>query len=344
MQKLEQSDETPPAQLDAASCLALVREHGLTTSDDATVDVLAGGVSNLVIAVTDTNRRVVVKQSLERLRVTDEWHAPKERILTEAEALRLTATLTPDRVPRPLFVDPKRFVLALEGAPTSWRDWRTSLMAGNADLAIASTLGATLATWHTATLGGGLLADGFFDPRPFELLRVDPYYRTVALRMPQVAEPLDELIEAMRARRQCLVHGDFSPKNVLVGPHPAQCWVIDFEVAHFGDPSFDVAFMLSHLTLKALHRPNDSAGYDACAQAFCTTYQNHVRGELIPDWPYILRHTAGLLLARVVGKSPATYLDRAQASTAQQLGLAILNQHPAALDDLTNLRANLGGP
>lgn len=341
MQIPQPPDEYRPAQLDETICLALVREHGLMTSDPVTVDTLDGGVSNAVFAVTDGQRRIVVKQSMERLRVSDEWRAPMERILTEAAALDLTAALTPDRVPEPLFVDPRRFVLAIDGAPAGWRDWRAALLAGDANPAIATNLATTLATWHTATVDGRHLDDRFFDTQPLELLRVDPYYRTVARRAPEVAAPLAELINHMQSRRRCLVHGDFSPKNVLIAPDTAACWVIDFEVAHFGDPAFDVAFLLSHLTLKAVHRPADAARYDACTRAFVTAYQDAVDNQLRPDWPYVLRHTAGLLLARVLGKSPATYLDRAQAAAAWQLGLAILNHRPATVDDLVRLRTKV---
>jgi 5-methylthioribose kinase len=327
--------------LDDTTCLALVREHGLMTSDDITVHTLTGGVSNAVFAVTDGDRRVVVKQSMERLRVSEEWRAPVERILTEAAALHLAARLTPDRVPRPLFVDPERFVLAIEGAPTSWRDWRSALLDGQAAPTVAADLGNALATWHTATLDGHLLEDRFFDTEAFEQLRIDPYYRTVARRAPEVAKPLTDLIERMSSRRLCLVHGDFSPKNVLSSVDGTGCWVIDFEVAHFGDPSFDLAFLLSHLTLKALHRPGDAGNYDACVRAFCKAYSDAADSVLTPDWSYVLQHVAGLLLARVRGKSPASYLDNAQASIAWDLGTAILTQRPSSVDDLSHLRARM---
>ena len=46
------------------------------------------------------------------------------------------------------------------------------------------------------------------------------------------------------------MHGDYAKKNMLIGPSGR--WVIDHEVAHFGNPVFDVAFFLSFVVLSAV--------------------------------------------------------------------------------------------
>ena len=100
----------------------------------------------------------------------------------------------------------------------------------------------------------------------FEAQRVDPYLRTIQRRHPD-ARDRDRRIHRSAARDDdvCVVHGDYSPKNVLVGRRTA-LWVIDWEVAHRGDPAFDVAFLLNHLLLKSIHRPQARAGYEACGR------------------------------------------------------------------------------
>jgi aminoglycoside phosphotransferase (APT) family kinase protein len=141
----------------------------------------------------------------------------------------------------------------------------------------------------------------------------------------------------MQARRLCIVHGDFSPKNVLVGPEP-ELWVIDFEVAHLGDPAFDVAFLLCHLMLKSLHRPELAVGYDRCAVEFASTYQTGARAELAPQWEYVLGHVGCLLLARVEGKSPAEYLTAEERSQAQRFGEILVSGPPPSPFDLAAVR------
>jgi aminoglycoside phosphotransferase (APT) family kinase protein len=46
------------------------------------------------------------------------------------------------------------------------------------------------------------------------------------------------------------VHGDFSPKNLLVWE--GRVMLIDCEVGHYGDPAFDLGFFVTHLVLKAI--------------------------------------------------------------------------------------------
>jgi len=129
--------------------------------------------------------------------------------------------------------------------------------------------------------------------------------------------------------RRCLVHGDYSPKNVLVGAEGL--WVLDFEVAHLGDPAFDVAFMLNHLALKAIHRPDHANRYQACAQSFWRAYQCGVQPGFAGPTSYVLGHLGCLMLARVDGKSPAEYLTIAEQVRSRALALALLAAPPASL-------------
>ncbi|PZF85875.1 phosphotransferase [Jiangella anatolica] len=315
--------------LDETSVVAHLRGRGVLGAGPVTVTALGGGVSNVVLAVADGHRRLVVKQALPRLRVAAEWTAPTDRTLTEADALVLTAGLTPGAVPAVIDRDDERHVLVLEHAPDGWRDWKADLLAGVVDASTAARLGEVLARWHTATTDPATLPGRIRDGGDaFERLRVEPFYRRVAAQLPgELGEAILATADAMTQHPACLVHGDFSPKNVLVGQG---LWVIDFEVAHRGDPAFDLAFLLCHLALKAVHRPASAAGYARCATAFATAYG--AKGTI--DWPYVLRHTGCLVLARVRGASPAEYLTAAGRDTAWRLGVDLLTGAVRSLDDL----------
>ncbi len=177
----------------------------------------------------------------------------RDAMSNEAEALRSASRITPGRR-SPLLDDStrERCVLTIAAAPAGWTTWKSRLLHGDTDPAVASRLGEMLAAWHRASFHDDAVAGLFGDLDAFEQLRVDPYYRTVALRRGELAASIAPFVERMEATHVCLVHGDYSPKNVLVGEG---IWVIDFEVAHFGDPAFDLAFMLNHLLLKRLHVP-----------------------------------------------------------------------------------------
>ena len=82
---------------------------------------------------------------------------------------------------------------------------------------------------------------------------------------------------------------------------------IDFEVVHFGDPSFDSAFMLNHLLLKSFARPQWRTIYAEAALGFWRAFLS-----AIPEASWMesatLQHLGWLLLARIDGKSPVEYL------------------------------------
>ena len=302
----------------------------LDRAEPSSVVELGGGVSNVVLSVVSPSRALVVKQARPRLRVLDEWLAKRERALTEAAALRLAGSLTPGLVPAVVDVDADACALTLAHAPPSWRPWKDLLLAGTGDPAVAEQLGSTLSAWHDGTSGSPRLRDQFDDREAFVQLRIDPYYRTVERRHREIAEAIARFVDRMSSRRRCLVHGDFSPKNVLVGPNTV--WIIDWEVAHYGDPSFDVAFMLNHLFLKALHRPRSRAQYEHCSLAFFGAWEAGVSNSLRDAAAYILGHVGCLMLARVDGKSPAEYLSENERERARRLGISFIVEPPQDVD------------
>jgi aminoglycoside phosphotransferase (APT) family kinase protein len=320
--------------IESNEVVTYLRERGVIDAGPAQVVELGGGVSNLVLAVTTPGRRVVLKQALPRLRVADEWLAKRERALAEARALAIALRLAPGSVPRVIDVDPERCAITIEAAPPGWRVWKDDLLSGEADPAVADRLGRLLATWHLGTHG----AVGDLDEwESFEQLRIDPYYREVARRHPAQAAAIMGYADAMARRRTCLVHGDFSPKNVLVGG--PDLWVIDFEVAHHGDPAFDIAFLISHLVLKAVARPSSQVRLLECAASFDAAYRQAAAPLEVARPEYILGQLGCLMLARVDGKSPVEYLDDTQRSSARMLAFSLINSPPASLSRLASTLA-----
>lgn len=328
---------TPDALLDESTVVGYLAGRGLVDAATATAEALGGGVSNVTLAVTDGATRLVLKQSLPRLRVADEWWAPRERIAAEADALRLAARISPGSVPEVVDVDPAAFTMVLVSAPRGWTDWKAKLLAGDVDPGVAARLGELLARLHSATAGDPDVEARFGDVRAFVDLRVDAYHRTVAQRAPEHSAAVLDLVDEMLARRICLVHGDYSPKNVLVGPGGRE-WLIDFEVAHVGDPAFDLGFLLTHLLLKSLHLPSLATAYDQCLDAFMRHYETALEPALTTPWPYLSRHLGCLLLARVRGKSPAEYLTEDDRERAWRLGETMLHTPVQDAGEVTHRR------
>jgi Ser/Thr protein kinase RdoA (MazF antagonist) len=172
----------------------------------------------------------------------------------------------------------------------------------------------------------------FGDQTVFDQLRVDPYYLYTANRRPDAADYIHALLQRSRARRVSLVHGDWSPKNLLV--HERQLWVIDWEVIHYGDPSFDAGFLLNHLVMKSLAMPQYHAAMTNLARVFTESLEAAVPAD--GDWlvPAALEHLPALLLARVEGKSPAEYLDSPMRQRAADLALALMRRPPSSVEEV----------
>lgn len=317
--------------LDLVTVVAYLRSRGLLSSGEhAEVAELDGGISNTVLAVETGSHSWVVKQSLPRLRVEATWLAKQERTLNEARGLSVAGALTPGHVPDVVHVDPERFVLVMQRAPAGMLPWKRILMSGTVDAGVATVLGGLLGRWHAATAAEKSLVHDLDDPEAFEQLRIAPYHRAAARALPDSAAAIMNVVDDMASRRVCLVHGDFSPKNVLTGPDGT--WVLDFEVVHLGDPDFDVAFLLSHLVLKAVHRPEHRPALKAAAGAFVAAYDAETAAAAWRSTPeHLVGHLGALLLARTDGKSVAEYLTAADRGTVRATGHRLLLERPDSM-------------
>jgi len=275
---------------------------------DCTVTGLGGGVSNTVLLAESLGERVVVKQSLGKLRVQQDWFSERGRIFREAAALRMLAAMLPEgSIPTVLSEDRGNYAFVMTAAPAAARTWKSLLFDGilreETAERVAHILGAMISrTWKSSEF-----ESVFGDQTVFDQLRIDPYYRTTALRHPDLAPHFDRLIDLSGRRRVALVHGDWSPKNFLVDG--SKVMAIDFEVIHFGDPSFDSAFLLNHLLLKSYRLPHWRGRLRSLALRFWETLLPALPSESGWFEQATIGHLGCLLLARIDGKSPAEYIS-----------------------------------
>ncbi len=287
----------------------------------ASVHELAGGVSATVLTVRAPGRAVVAKQALARLKVDEEWRAKRERTEVEAAAMRLCGRLTPGRVPRVLDSDPSAHVVVMELLPDDAPNWQSEVEAGRAHVDVGAWVGETLGLWHVRTAGDAAVAGAFDAYESFEQLRLGPFHRSVAERLPEAADDLRPRIEELLERR-CFVHGDFAMKNTLVGRD--RNWVLDFEVAHYGNPIFDLGFFLSFVVLSAVRWPALTTEMRVLADEFARGYSNAAGERFAGGDADVTAHTGCLMLARTDGKSPARFLDGRAREQARAAGLALL--------------------
>jgi Ser/Thr protein kinase RdoA (MazF antagonist) len=119
-----------------------------------------------------------------------------------------------------------------------------------------------------------------------------------------------------------LVHGDFSPKNIMVNSKDRPI-VLDFEVMHTGNPVFDLCFICAHLLCKYLRieDPAHQKPLRETAISFINSYTQTCNIEVAKSLPH---HVAVIALARVEGVSPVNYLDEAGKARVQSVTKAAL--------------------
>lgn len=301
---------------------------------------LGGGVSSIVILAETPRRRVILKQALPKLRVQADWPSRPDRSLVEVAAIQAYAPLVPaGAIPEVLHSDAARHCFIMTAAPVTAANWKTQLLAGQADPSVAARAGAILAGMHLGSTLDPAIAARFDDREFFHTLRVDPYLWQICRVDPSLRPTIEPLVDDMLAHRQALVHGDYSPKNMLV--HGPTLLVLDFEVAHWGDPAFDLAFCLNHFLLKAIYKAPDSQRYLDLARAFWAAYAPALALEpaatLLPRTLLLL---GALMLARIDGKSPVEYItEPTMRDRVRAISRRILADRPTDLAAVLSLVA-----
>ena len=304
-----------------------LRELGLVDSTSLTGEPLTGGVSSDIWRIDANAGPICVKRALAKLRVAADWHAPIERNLYEARWMGVANEALPGCAPRVLGQHPRLGVLAMSYLPpSSHLLWKQTLRNGHADLDTARAVGRSLARVHSHSAARPELAAAFATDAIFFDIRLEPYLLATARRHADLAAELEELVRTTQANAKALVHGDVSPKNILIGPHGPV--FLDAECAWWGDPAFDLAFCLNHLLLKCLWVPNASYAFIACFHGLAAMYLEGVDWEPSVD---LERRTAallpGLLLARVDGKSPVEYItEDVQRDLVRRVARALLRR------------------
>ena len=330
--------------------------RGEISSADVLIQELGGGVSSIVLKVLDINsgepigtdlrtpgqikrgvpdqrmragKCLVLKQPREHFRVAVAWRVDCDRIWVERDAIQMLGEFMPvETLPRFLWEDAENLVLAISPAPTEHVNLKTALLAGKGRRWWITQAVRWLAGMHRATTGSAA-AKPFANTRLFEQQRIDPYFRHLRPQHPAAAAQLDDLCRWLVSDAQCLIHGDYSPKNILVSPDQDESpgvFIVDFEVVFLGQPLFDIATLINHLLLKGFYRAPHWRAFMLMADEAWHAYSQAAGPSLIgahADWGAVL--LGALLLARVDGKSPVEYLtDESRRDAVRTCALELL--------------------
>jgi S-methyl-5-thioribose kinase len=325
--------------LDDAALPAWLEARGVLRAAGARVEAAGDGNINWVRRVIAADgARVVVKQARPALERFPQYQVDTARIVFEARygaVLRRTvpgqARVLPKLV---LFDEPDRALVMEDVSPSERLD--ALLDSGRAEPATLFALGEFLGAVHRATANEApLLAPEFandemrrlhgehvfslpFEPNDFP---IEPRLRALAdeaLAKARVRAAIAELRARYYESRESLVHGDVQAGNVLVqGERPR---LLDAEIAHVGDPAFDLGQVFAHVHVHRV-RARDASACEACEKALVDGYA--------PERPVLARarRYAGVeILRRAIGAARLVLLGTtARAERALELGTALLS-------------------
>jgi aminoglycoside phosphotransferase (APT) family kinase protein len=343
---------------DPLQLVAYLRHHGYVRAGDAPdVRVLTGGVSGATVRVRLADgREWVLKKALAKLRTKVDWYSPVGRIHREAAGMRALAEILPaGGVPELVFEDRANHLIAMTAVPEPHENLKDVLMSGRVEDGPVGQFGRVLGTIHRAGAEHGRrLFEDFADRTFFESLRLEPYYLYAGRQVPAAAAFLDALVADTMDRRLSLVHGDYSPKNVLI--RDGRLVLLDHEVIHFGDPAFDVGFAMAHLLSKGHALAGHRRAFARAAGVFWEAYRDELQGggwvrsggfvnhrprgpaAAIEGWEVYerrcVRHALACLLAQVAGRSRLEYLSDGQRDVQQRVAVEMMGRPPEGVGEL----------
>src|SRR5262245_52879430 len=149
-----------------------LRSRGQLPSGPLHVELLGGGVSNVVLRVSTPEQQFVLKQSRPQLRTRDAWFSNLDRIYREQEVMEaLLPLLPPLTVPKVLFADRENYLFAMSHAPAGTRVWKEALLAGEIDTGVGERAGVVLGRMHEGSANNASFLERFAERTVFEQLR-----------------------------------------------------------------------------------------------------------------------------------------------------------------------------
>ncbi len=309
----------------------------IESAEKTRIRYFGGGVSGTVAMAATERDCYIVKQALPYLKVKADWPCDATRMNIEYAAQELYYKVIPEYVTAPVCFDGENYIMVRVAAPDTCVMWKADLLAGCLDFRIAEKAASALRDVHNRTAGDPEVLRQFGDIHIFYELRISPYIEYVVEKYPELTEKAKRVTDLLMTSKIALVHGDYSPKNIMVDG--TDMYVLDLEVAHYGHPSFDMAFFSNHFLLKSVKNKQWADSYLNMLSYMKDIYFGGIR---FMDAALLEKQVCDVLgflfLARVDGKSPVEYLtDEADKELVRRTAFEMIEKQPGTLAEMAEL-------
>jgi 5-methylthioribose kinase len=296
---------------------------------------IGDGQRNQIYVATTAKQRLIVKQAHSKVQIKERWWLDRKRAQTEHACIEVLANILPPIViPEALGEDRTDFVIVTTAMAKEAVVWETDLARGRVDLQIAAQAGELLAAVHNQTYNARELKSKFEDHKAFEQLRIQPLYEYAAAAYPEIQKAVEHQAKELLKPGRCLVLGDLRPRNIYV--KDGQIFIVDFAAAHYGNPSFDLAFYAADMCLKAMLNHPQKAAYLEAINVFWIAYFRIADYAKVADVEKTaVRDFGCLLLAQVAGRMPAVEVDEVFRDLTFRVAQSLLFTELEKIEDIT---------
>jgi 5-methylthioribose kinase len=313
----------------------LQRKKLTTRGTPLTIEQIGDGMKNLVYYVKGPEEDWILKQALSRVQIKERWWLGRKRIFTEKICIEILAEILPPTViPEVVLEDRTDFILATTPPPKDSVNWEAELASGRIDLQIAYQCGELLATVHNQTFERLEIKRFFKDTKAFEQLRIEPYYGKIVEAFPDLKKLIDAQARHLLKDQQVLVLADLRPRNIWIDN--GQLYLVDFAAAHFGNPSFDLAFYAGDLCLKAMYNHIQKAAYLEAINIFWNAYFKTVEYKGAEEIEKAaVRDLGCMLLGATDGRQQVDYFEDGVRDLCRRIAQSLLFTELDKIEDIT---------
>jgi len=296
---------------------------------------LTGGVSSEVYHVKTYKNNYCIKRSLKRLLVKKKWIANTNRIKFEYLWLKHCQNILKRNIPNTYEFNNKKKYIVMEYLKTSqYKTLKQLYFNKIININTIRSISKHLYKIHSNSSNYKTKKTFEGNYKNFYDLRLDPYFNEVGRVYPKYKGYIKKINENYIKHSNTLVHGDFSPKNILVGKN--KIIYLDAECCNFGDPVFDLVFFTNHLLIKSIFFKDKSQEFIKLYISFYKEYLSNLSTKNFNSYiDRIIKMTPIMLLSRVDGKSPVEYINKVKIKNIiRKKSFLLLDSKISSLNDI----------